>query len=505
MSRPQAYSVFLSSTFEDLAAERKAVKEALNELNFPLASLGIALVPVDLSTGAEPSPPLDVCLDHVRSSDLLICLVAHRAGFLAADGRSFTETEFDEASARGIPRLAYIKDKKAFVLPEDVENDYGKTVVLSRLKRKIDAGLKRGTFAGSEQLRGHVIRDVFAWVLSREEVKDWLRSAPKTAPLPVLAEYFAAVKGDDIDRAVDVVTSHKFTVDMRRFGMRSVHAEILRDLLELDRISPPSRITDARHRARLLFEFLDHFRSSTLSAAALTEAQQLQSTIIGPDYAFALAKREASFHKRCDKAVPALKRMLRAAWGTGDLHTRAQGYRAVANYFDDLGQHERSLRWYWHSIHMLCAMAVVCPHCLGMAFLGAAANELATHDCSRVNDRLLKAYLIGPVVPDREMQAAALESLSSHFAQHDQLDEAVAVAVVASRLNRELSPVAEDGRIEVVLAAVAVAHGHQVVSDALSRVEGRADAILGALVEEYKLGEFTASLDLRPSTSGDHW
>jgi Domain of unknown function (DUF4062) len=63
--RAQAYQVFLSSTFVDLAAERKAVRDALNELNSPLSALGVCLIPIDLQSGAETEPPIDVCLQRL--------------------------------------------------------------------------------------------------------------------------------------------------------------------------------------------------------------------------------------------------------------------------------------------------------------------------------------------------------------------------------------------------------------------------------------------------------
>ena len=51
--RARAYRVFISSTFLDLSAERKAVCDALSDLNAPLAGLGVCLIPMDLQGGAD--------------------------------------------------------------------------------------------------------------------------------------------------------------------------------------------------------------------------------------------------------------------------------------------------------------------------------------------------------------------------------------------------------------------------------------------------------------------
>ena len=58
------------------------------------------------SFGAQPDPPLDVCLRELRKSDVVVLIVGPRYGSLLLQGISYTQAEFREARALGIPVLA---------------------------------------------------------------------------------------------------------------------------------------------------------------------------------------------------------------------------------------------------------------------------------------------------------------------------------------------------------------------------------------------------------------
>lgn len=95
--------IFVASTYEDLETYRAAATRSI------LTSGNIT--DDMIFWPAQESPPLDASLREVRSCDLLILLIAHRYG-APPEGRnvSITELEFDEASARGIPILAFSVD-----------------------------------------------------------------------------------------------------------------------------------------------------------------------------------------------------------------------------------------------------------------------------------------------------------------------------------------------------------------------------------------------------------
>lgn len=99
--------VFLSSTSQDLYAARLAAAEALSRK-------GIKAVVMDdfHATGTAAAAGSAVI---VARCDALFGIYGHRFGTRADDGRSITETEYDEAKRLGLRRFC-------FVLVEDVES-----------------------------------------------------------------------------------------------------------------------------------------------------------------------------------------------------------------------------------------------------------------------------------------------------------------------------------------------------------------------------------------------
>ena len=65
MSAP--FSVFVCSTFDDLEQEREAVLDALRRVQQRHNAMEFF--------GARPGRPIDVCLEEVRKSDLLVVLL----------------------------------------------------------------------------------------------------------------------------------------------------------------------------------------------------------------------------------------------------------------------------------------------------------------------------------------------------------------------------------------------------------------------------------------------
>jgi len=59
------------------------------------------------SFGAQADPALDVCLRELRKSDVVVLIVGPRYGSVLPQGISYTQAEFREARALGIPVLAF--------------------------------------------------------------------------------------------------------------------------------------------------------------------------------------------------------------------------------------------------------------------------------------------------------------------------------------------------------------------------------------------------------------
>jgi predicted ATPase len=92
--------VFVSSTLEELADERRAVARAIS---------GLRLTPVMFEQGARPHPPRDVYRAYLAQSDVFIGLYWQRYGQPPPDADvSGLEEEFDLSAE--LPKLLYVKE-----------------------------------------------------------------------------------------------------------------------------------------------------------------------------------------------------------------------------------------------------------------------------------------------------------------------------------------------------------------------------------------------------------
>jgi hypothetical protein len=99
--------VYLSSTLNDLSAERQAVKEALG---------GECIVKE--SYIADERSVRESCLADVAECDLYIGIVGRRYGFIPpGESLSITELEYKHARQCNLPTLVFIKDDAVITLP----------------------------------------------------------------------------------------------------------------------------------------------------------------------------------------------------------------------------------------------------------------------------------------------------------------------------------------------------------------------------------------------------
>lgn len=123
------YSVFLSSTFEDL-------KEIRKELSYSLFMNGYMVNNME-SFGARNSGVWEVIKESIADSDMLVMVIAGRYGSINPDESiSFTEQEYNYAIENGIPVLVFIWDRNAISI---ADCDTGKK------QRKLEAFINRIT------------------------------------------------------------------------------------------------------------------------------------------------------------------------------------------------------------------------------------------------------------------------------------------------------------------------------------------------------------------------
>ncbi len=97
----QRLRVFVSSTLQELAVERTAVRDAINQLR---------LSPVMFEEGARPHPPHEVYRAYIEQSQVFVGVYWESYGWIAPDSTvSGLEDEFGLAGAARLPRLIYVK------------------------------------------------------------------------------------------------------------------------------------------------------------------------------------------------------------------------------------------------------------------------------------------------------------------------------------------------------------------------------------------------------------
>jgi len=95
------YQVFVSSTFEDLKDERRAVIEAVLNLNH---------IPVGMEAfQASDDTQWDYIKRRIDESDYYVVIVAERYGS-ELRGKSYTQMEYEYAVAKGVPVAAFLLD-----------------------------------------------------------------------------------------------------------------------------------------------------------------------------------------------------------------------------------------------------------------------------------------------------------------------------------------------------------------------------------------------------------
>ena len=95
----QRLRVFVSSTLEELAAERGAVRDAVTRLR---------LVPVMFELGARPHPPRAIYRSYLAQSQVFVGIYWQRYGWVAP-GEQISGLEDEYLLAAGLPRLLYVK------------------------------------------------------------------------------------------------------------------------------------------------------------------------------------------------------------------------------------------------------------------------------------------------------------------------------------------------------------------------------------------------------------
>jgi predicted ATPase len=137
----QRLRVFISSTLQELADERKAVKEAIQNMH---------LTPVMFEQGARPHAPRDLYRQYLFQSHIFIGIYWDRYGWIAPDETvSGLEDEYNLSG--NMPKLIYIKKSNG-------QREDGLANLLKRIQRDDKVSYK--TFTTPDELKDLIVNDL---------------------------------------------------------------------------------------------------------------------------------------------------------------------------------------------------------------------------------------------------------------------------------------------------------------------------------------------------------
>jgi predicted ATPase len=161
----QRVRVFISSTLDELAAERTAVREAIAQLR---------LTPVFFEAGARPYAPREIYRSYLAQSDIFVGIYWQRYGWVAPT-MDVSGLEDEYRLSQGKPRLIYVK--------EPMPDREPRLQTLLRLIRSENVTTYQ-KFSTQDQLRQLVANDLAQLLTDRFVQPAEPPSAP-FAPLPI--------------------------------------------------------------------------------------------------------------------------------------------------------------------------------------------------------------------------------------------------------------------------------------------------------------------------------
>jgi tetratricopeptide (TPR) repeat protein len=272
MSAP--FTVFVCSTFDDLEQEREGVLDAIRRVQQRHNAMEFF--------GARPGRPIEVCLDEVRESDLLVVIVGLKYGSLPPGmGISFSQAEYEEGVRLDKPCLVYLRDDDVPILPKYVERDPDKLKLLESWKQALNAKHTVAKFENWPRLAVQVAADIgnVLLVKATAEAKG-VAEAPLREVLKRLGETEVAEAEipDRLAKAADELIRlradlARLSNDRPEFAAIRARASALIDEGEFD--AARAVLTEGREAARAMREEMSRTEASFLRDDARLERLQL--------------------------------------------------------------------------------------------------------------------------------------------------------------------------------------------------------------------------------------
>lgn len=160
------YSVFISSTFDDLKDERQAVQDVV---------ISAGDFPVQMeSFPAADEDQFEFIKALIDKCDYYVLIVAGRYGTPAEDGMSYTEKEYRYAVSKGIPVLAMLHgDRGSISNNKTEESDAGKRRLASFIS-EVETNRLRKTWTTADGLK-LAVREALEHAKTTKPAVGWVR------------------------------------------------------------------------------------------------------------------------------------------------------------------------------------------------------------------------------------------------------------------------------------------------------------------------------------------
>jgi len=167
------YQIFISSTYKDLiVAREKIIETILSMYHFPI---GMEMF------SADDDDQWQVIKDTIDQSDYYVIIIGHRYGAETSEGISYTEKEYDYAKSKGIPILAFIRDREVATKPEERDSEAEKIEKLNRFISKAEANKMRDTWFTVDGL-GAKVAIALSKIFIKKPGLGWIRADKAISP-----------------------------------------------------------------------------------------------------------------------------------------------------------------------------------------------------------------------------------------------------------------------------------------------------------------------------------
>ncbi len=167
------YLVFVSSTFRDLSEERRAVMEALLEMDAIPA--GMELFP------AANEDAWTLIGRVIAEADYYVLIIGGKYGSTDEKGISFTEREYDLAAKSGVPILPFLHEKPGAIPADKTELNEAARDRLAAFRKRVEGAHHCKYWNDPEQLGSRVSRAMMQAVRSTPRT-GWVRADESAGP-----------------------------------------------------------------------------------------------------------------------------------------------------------------------------------------------------------------------------------------------------------------------------------------------------------------------------------